>query len=121
MLAFLRFNINPAKIFMWDSGALALGWMISSLIYLVNIKIGIIIPFMILFWIFWIELMSSFLQISWKKIFKKKLFSIAPFHHMLEYKWEKEHTITMKFRLIQWVLACLTLIIIFYQVNGKLW
>lgn len=119
MLAFLRFNINPAKIFMWDSWALALGWIVSSLIYLVNIKIGIIIPFIILFWVFWIELMSSFLQMSWKKIFKKKIFSIAPFHHMLEHKWEKEHTITMKLRVIQWVLACLTLIIIFYQVNGK--
>ena len=117
LLAFLWFNINPAKIFMWDSGALALWWFLASLIYLLNIKMWILFPFLILFWLFIIELMSSFLQIFWKKVFKRKLFAIAPYHHLLEHWWRTETNIVMKFWLVQWVLSWLTLLMIFYQLN----
>ena len=115
LLAFLRFNVNPAKIFMGDSGALAIGWLIASLVYLLNIKMWILIPFLILFLIFEIELLSSFIQIISKKFLKKKILPIAPLHHTLEYLWQKEYTIVMKFWLIQRVLAWITLILIFYQ------
>lgn len=115
LLAFLRFNIHPAKIFMWDSGALAIGWFVATLVYLINIRFGIIIPFIILFGIFWIELWSSGLQIFRKKVFKKKLFAVAPFHHLLEYKWHAEHTIVMKLWLIQWLLSAVAAIMLFYQ------
>lgn len=117
MLAFLWFNINPAKIFMWDSWSLALGGLIATLIYLLNIKMGIFIPFLFLFSLFLLEISTSFLQICFKKIFKKKLFPIAPFHHYLEYKWLNEYTIVMKFWVIQWVLSAITVILIFYQFN----
>jgi len=117
LLAFLWFNINPAKIFMWDSWALWLGWLVASLVYLLNIRMWIFIPFMILFLIFWIDLWSSFLQIFWKKVFKRKIFDIAPFHHLLEYRWRAEYNIVMKFWLVQWVLAALTIVLIFYQFN----
>jgi phospho-N-acetylmuramoyl-pentapeptide-transferase len=114
---FLRFNINPAKIFMWDSGALALWWLISTLIYLLNIKMGIIVPFMICFILFWLEIGSSFLQLFWKKVFWHKLFPVAPFHHYLELKGYHETHIVMKLRLIQWVLCTITLILMFYQLQ----
>lgn len=117
LLAFLLFNVNPAKVFMGDSWALALGWLLSALVYLLNLRDNFFIPFMVLFALFWLELLSSFLQIFWKKVFKRKLFAIAPFHHLLEHKWMKEYTIVMKFRIIQWILACITLIIIFYQLH----
>ena len=115
LLAFLWFNINPAKVFMWDSWALALGWLISTIIYLLNIKMWILVPFIILFGIVWIELLSSFLQIFWKKVFKRKLFPIAPFHHYLEHKWRHEHSIVMKLWLIEWVLAAVSLTMVLYQ------
>lgn len=115
LLAFLWFNINPAKIFMWDSWALALGGLIATLVYLLNIRMWILIPFIILFAIFEIEILSSFIQIIWKRIFKRKFLPIAPFHHTLEYLWQKEYTIVMKLRLIQWVLSWITLILVFYQ------
>ena len=38
LLAFLFYNINPAKIFMGDSGAFALGGLVASLIYLLNMR-----------------------------------------------------------------------------------
>lgn len=115
LLAFLWFNINPAAIFMGDSGALALGWLISSLLYLINIRFGIVFPFLILLLLFRIEFGSSFLQILSKKFFKRKLFTVAPFHHLLEYKGIPEHTIVMRFRVIQGVLAAIALIGIMYQ------
>ncbi len=118
LLAFLLFNINPAKVFMWDSWALALWWLLSALVYLLNLRDNFFIPFMILFWLFWLELISSFLQIFRKKVFKRKLFAIAPFHHLLEHRGMKEYTIVMKFWVIQWILACITLIIIFYQLHN---
>ena len=115
IIAFLRYNINPAKIFMGDAGALWLGWITATMVYLLNINTGIIIPFIILFALFWIEIWSSMLQLFWKKVFKKKLFLIAPFHHHLERKWLQEHSIVMRFWLIQWILWVLALAMLFYQ------
>jgi phospho-N-acetylmuramoyl-pentapeptide-transferase len=118
LFGFLRFNINPAKIFMGDSGALWLGWLVSTLIYLLGIKMGIIIPFMICFAIFWVEISSSFLQLSRKKIWKKKLFTVAPMHHYLEWKGYSETHIVMKLWLIQGILCTITLILLFYQMQS---
>jgi phospho-N-acetylmuramoyl-pentapeptide-transferase len=115
LLAFLWFNINPAKIFFGDSWALAVWWFIATLVYLLNIRFGIIVPFLLLFLLFWIEIGSSFLQILSKKFLHRKLFAIAPFHHLLEHRGQAEHTIVMKFWLIQGVLAGIALIGILYQ------
>ncbi len=119
LIAFLWYNINPAKVFMWDSGALAFGWLIASVIYLLGIKLGIWLIILPLLFILFIELFSSFGQIFWKKVFKRKLFNIAPFHHNLEYKWYKEYTIVMKMWLIQAVLSSIAILIFFYQIMTK--
>ncbi len=105
LIAFLFFNINPARVFMGDSGAFSLGGMLASLIYLLNMRFWILIPFLIIFGFFVLEFFSSFLQIFWKKVLKKKLFAVAPFHHLLEYQGMKETTIVMKVWLIQGILA----------------
>ena len=127
LISFLWYNISPAKSFMWDSWAFAMWGLLSVTVYLLNTKLNIeweqmeiwiILPFCILFGIFILELWSSFLQIVRKKRKKKKLFAIAPFHHLLEHKWLKEHTIVMKFWLIQAVLSLITLILIFYQIHS---
>jgi phospho-N-acetylmuramoyl-pentapeptide-transferase len=117
LIAFLWYNINPAKVFMWDSGSLALGWLIASVIYLLWIKLWIWLIIFPLLLIVFIELASSFLQIFWKKVFKRKLFKIAPFHHNLEYRWYAEYTIVMKLWLIQAVLTAIAMIIFFYQIQ----
>lgn len=115
LVAFLFFNINPAKVFMGDSGAFALGGLLASLIYLLNMRFWILIPFLIIFGIFIVELCSSFLQIFWKKVFKRKLFIVAPFHHLLEYKGMHETTIVMKTRLVQAILAIAGVLLIFVE------
>jgi phospho-N-acetylmuramoyl-pentapeptide-transferase len=80
-------------------------------------RTGIFIPFLLLFLLFIVDLLSSFLQIFWKKYFKKKLFLVAPLHHLLEKKGINETTIVMKARFIQGILAAITVIILFYQVS----
>jgi phospho-N-acetylmuramoyl-pentapeptide-transferase len=115
LLAFLWFNINPAKVFMGDSGSLALGWFVASLVYLLNINFWILIPFMILMSLFWLEMLTSFFQIIWKKYLWRKLFKIAPFHHLLEHEGYAEHSIVMKFWVVQWILCAVALICLLYQ------
>ena len=115
LVAFMFFNINPAKIFMWDSWAFAQWWLIAATTFLLNMKIWIFIPACIVFLIFIIDLCTSGLQMFWKKVFHHKLFPIAPFHHYLEYKWIKEYTIVMYMRLIQTILTVIAIIVIFWQ------
>ena len=115
LVAFMFFNINPAKIFMWDSWAFALWWLIAAIAYLLNMSIWIFIPALIVFLIFIIDLCTSWLQMFWKKAFHHKLFPIAPFHHYLEYRWIKEYTIVMYMRLIQTILTVTAIIVIFRQ------
>ncbi len=117
LVAFMFYNINPAKIFMGDSWAFALWGLIASLLYFLNMRTWIILPFIILFGLFIIDLTSSFLQIFWKKYFKRKLFAVAPLHHLFEYRGINETTIVMKAWFIQGLLAAITIIIIFYQMN----
>ena len=115
LVAFLFYNINPAKVFMGDSWAFALGGIVASLLYLLNMRFWIIIPFIIIFWVFILEFLSSGLQIFWKKILKRKLFAVAPFHHLLEYKGMQESTIVMKIWLIQAILGIIWVIFILVQ------
>lgn len=117
LMSFMFFNIYPAKIFMWDSGAFAMWGLLAVLLYMLNMRIGILVPFLILFLIFIVEILSSFLQIRWKKIFKRKLFPVAPIHHLFEHRWIHESTIVMKAWFIQAILATITIIIVFYQIN----
>ncbi|MCX6822804.1 MAG: hypothetical protein NTX91_02285 [candidate division SR1 bacterium] len=120
LIAFMFYNINPAKIFMGDSGAFALGGLLSALLYMLNMRMGILLPFVVLFGIFIIDTGSSFLQILSKKYRKKKLFAVSPLHHLFEHRGTPETTIVMKAWLIQGILAAIVIIAIFYQFNGKI-
>ncbi len=117
LASFMFFNIFPAKIFMWDSGAFAMWWLLASLIYLLNMRMWIMIPFVIIFGLFILDTASSALQIFWKKRFKKKLFAVSPLHHLFENKWFHETTIVMKAWFIQAILAAVAIIMLFYQLN----
>ncbi len=120
LIAFMFYNINPAKIFMGDSGAFALWWFLSALLYMLNMRMGILIPFIVLFGLFIVDTGSSFLQILSKKYLKRKIFAVSPLHHLFEHRGTPETTIVMKAWLLQWILAAIVVIAIFYQFNGKL-
>ncbi len=120
LASFMFFNIFPAKIFMGDSWAFAMWWLFATLIYLLNMRMWIIIPFLVLFLPFIVDLCTSFLQIFWKKVFHKKLFEVAPLHHLFEKKWNHESTIVMKFWMIQALLVAVFAIMMFYQIWWEL-
>lgn len=120
LASFMFFNIFPAKIFMWDSGAFALWWLLASLLYLLNMRMWIFVPFAVIFLLFILDILSSALQIFWKKRFKKKLFTVSPFHHLLENRWHHETTIVMKAWMLQALLAVIAIVMIFYQMSGAI-
>jgi len=93
LIAFLWFNVPPAKIYMGDTGSLALGATLGVIAMLTNSVVTLII----IGAIFIIETISIILQLFWKKVFKKKLFKIAPLHHHFEAEKWSETQIVMRF------------------------
>lgn len=100
LLAFLWFNINPARFFMGDTGSMSLGVTLGIIAMLTNA--ALLLP--IIGFIFVIESLSVILQVFWKKVFGRKFFISAPIHHHLEAKGWPEPKIVMRF----WVIAAVT-------------
>lgn len=98
LLAFLIFNSYPAKVFMGDTGSLALGGFVASVAFILKMPIFIVIVGFIYLW----ESITVMLQVGWFKITKKKygegrrLFKMAPFHHHLEKcGWRETKVVTL--------------------------
>lgn len=107
LLAFLWFNINPARFFMGDTGAMSMGITLGVLAMLTNTVL--ILPIIGL--IFVVETLSVIVQLLSKKIRGKKIFLSTPFHHHLEAKGWPEAKIVMRFWVISGVTAATGLII----------
>lgn len=102
-LAFLWYNINPAKFFMGDTGAMSLGVTLGIIAMLTNT--ALLLPIIGILLI--IESLSVIIQLTSKKIRKKKVFISAPIHHHLEAKGWTEPQIVMRF----WVIAAIFAVI----------
>lgn len=100
LFAFLWFNINPARFFMGDTGAMALGTTLGIVAMLTNT--AFILPVIGL--LFVIESLSVIIQLFSRKFFKRKVFLSAPIHHHLEAIGWPETKIVMRF----WVIAAVT-------------
>jgi phospho-N-acetylmuramoyl-pentapeptide-transferase len=107
LLAFLWFNINPAKFFMGDTGAMSLGILLGVIAMYTNTAI-LLIP---ICFIPIIETLSVIIQLLSKKFRKKKVFHSAPIHHHFQALNWPEHQIVMRFWLIQVVLAVIGVVI----------
>jgi len=107
LLAFLWFNIYPARFFMGDTGSMALGATLGVIAFLTNsVAVLPIIGF-----IFLIEALSVMIQIASKKLFKKKVFLSAPLHHHLEAIGWPEPKVVMRFWVISAVMAVVGIMI----------
>ncbi|MDO8716629.1 MAG: phospho-N-acetylmuramoyl-pentapeptide-transferase [Dehalococcoidales bacterium] len=108
LLAFLWFNIYPARFFMGDTGSLALGMTIAVIAFLTNT-----VPvFFVIGFIFVIEAASVIIQLASKKFRGgKKVFLSAPIHHHFQAKGWHESKVTMRFWLISAVAANIGIII----------
>lgn len=86
LIAYLYFNVWPARLFLGDAGALSFGAMLA----VIGLLTGRIIAVVIIGGIFVVEIASSALQIIWWKFFKKPIFPLAPIHHaFLAIGWEE--------------------------------
>ncbi len=108
LLAFLWFNITPARFFMGDTGSISLGVTLALVALLTNT--ALILPLIGL--IFVIEALSSIIQILSKKFrHGKKVFLSSPLHHHFEAIGWPEAKIVMRFWVISGVSAVAGLII----------
>ncbi len=102
LIAFLWFNIHPARVFMGDVWSLSLGATLAVIAMMTDTLLG----FIIMSSIFIFETLSVIIQLVSKKFRNgKKVFRIAPFHHHLEAIWWSEETIVMRLWLIWMILA----------------
>lgn len=106
LLAFLWFNIYPARFFMGDTGSLSLGATLGVMAMLTDT--AVILP--VIGFVFLLELCSSALQIFSKKVLKRKIFIAAPIHHHFEAKGWPEVKVTMRFWIIGAVMAVVGLL-----------
>jgi phospho-N-acetylmuramoyl-pentapeptide-transferase len=105
LAAFLVFNHYPAKIFMGDTGSLALGGYVAGVAYLLQMPLFILI----VGFIYLLEVVSVILQVGSFKIThgKKRIFRMAPIHHHFEKGGWSEIRIVITFTLITVVLCVL--------------
>ena len=111
-VGFLWYNAYPAQVFMGDTGSLALGGIIASLAIIVRKEL--LIP--IICGIFFVELVSVMIQVSYFKRTKKKygegrrIFLMAPLHHHYQKKGYHESKIVTRFWIIGIVLAIMSIV-----------
>ena len=80
LIGFLVFNTHPAKIFMGDTGSLALGGVMGAVAILTHRELTLLV----VAGVFVIETLSVILQVFWLRFFHKKLFLMTPLHHHFE-------------------------------------
>ncbi len=91
-LGFLRYNIHPAKVFMGDTGSLALGGAVAGVAILLNRPL--ILP--IVGGIYFVETLSVIIQVTSYKLTRKRVFRMSPLHHHFEeIGWKETKVVTV--------------------------
>jgi phospho-N-acetylmuramoyl-pentapeptide-transferase len=109
LLAFLWFNIYPARFFMGDTGAMSLGITMGVIAMLTNT--ALLLPFFAPILV--LESASVIIQLCSKKFFGRKIFLSTPIHHHFEALGWHETKVTMRFWIISVIFMALGLIIFF--------
>lgn len=109
LMGFLHYNKFPAKVFMGDTGSLALGGAISAIALLLNVPL--ILP--IAGGIYFIETLSVIIQVVSFKTRGKRVFLMSPLHHHFEHKGWHEKKIVAVFSLVEVILCVISYLILF--------
>ena len=108
LVAFLWYNVKPAKFYMWDVGSLAL-W---ANLWIMAMLTNTVFVLVIVSAVFIFETLSVIIQLTSKKLRNwKKVFRIAPFHHHLEAIWWSEENVVFRLWLIWIILSAISLIL----------
>lgn len=100
LMAFLWFNVNPARFFMGDTGSMSLGFVLASVAMLTNT--ALILP--IIAFLLVVEMGSVIIQMFSKRFRGKKVFLSAPIHHHFEALGWTEPKIVMRF----WIVSAIS-------------
>lgn len=115
LLAFLWFNVHPARFFMGDTGSMSLGVTLGVVAMLTNtVWLLPLIGFILV-----LESASVIIQVASKKLRKKKVLLAAPIHHHFEAMGWEEPKIVMRAWIISGVLAVVGLV--FFLIERSLW
>lgn len=114
LLAFLWFNIYPARFIMGDTGAMSLGVTLGIVAMLTNS--ALLLP--VIGIVFVVEALTTIIQLVSKKLFHRKVFLIAPVHHHFEAKGWPEPKVVMRFWVISWIGAGLGIILALLDMAG---
>ncbi len=103
LLGFLLFNTYPARVFMGDTGSLALGGFVSAIALMLHMPLFIVIVGLI----YLIEVVSDILQVGYFKLTHgKRIFKMAPIHHHFELSGYSETQVVAAFSVVT-ALLCL--------------
>ena len=105
-LGFLWFNCYPASVFMGDVGSLALGGALGTVALLIKKELLLVI----VGGIFVVEALSVILQVFSFRLFKRRIFKIAPIHHHFQFSGWPESKVIVRFWIIAGLLALFTLV-----------
>lgn len=101
-IGFLLFNMHPAKVFMGDTGSLALGGAVAIAAIILKMPLYLAIVALVCI----VDTISVILQVMYFKATKgKRLFKMAPFHHHLELSGYKETTVVLIFWIVT-IICC---------------
>jgi phospho-N-acetylmuramoyl-pentapeptide-transferase len=104
-LGFLWFNCHPARVFMGDTGSLAIGGMIG--VVAICCKQELLLA--VVGGVFVIEAVSVILQVLSFKLTGKRIFAMSPIHHHFELAGWKENTVIVRFWILSGIFALLGL------------
>ena len=107
LLGYLKFNKHPAKIFMGDTGSLALGGFIAAVAMVLKQEVLLII----IGFVFVAEVCSVIIQVTYYKKTHKRIFKMAPLHHHFEMCGWSEEKVVSRFRLAGVIFAILGLVL----------
>ena len=88
-LGFLFYNRHPAKVFMGDTGSLALGGAVAALAVLLKAEVVLVL----LGGVYLLEAFSVMIQVASVKLFGKRVFRMSPLHHHFEAVWGEQLTV----------------------------
>ena len=104
LLGFLLFNVYPAKVFMGDTGSLALGGFVSATVFMM--RMPLFLP--IIGFIYFVEVLSVIIQVTYfKKTGGKRIFRMAPIHHHCELGGWSETRVVAVFAIVTAILCLL--------------
>lgn len=106
---FLWYNTNPAKIFMGDTGSLALGGLFAALSIATHTEVLAVV----IGGLFVIETLSDVIQVGYFKMTHRRVFKMAPIHHHFELEGWHENTVVVRFWMVEMLFVIIGLLLFY--------